>query len=618
MNNSDVASEIFEYPKAVYNSKSLIPDIWYNSNELLIRRNIYTALPIYALTKNLFLTYKINSIITNLLLIFSFSFLLIKVNIQKNYLPLGLTLFLGLYSYNLSQDQLLFFFMQAYALYAIVIFLTLGSLAQEKFTLLKILCCILALYMGITGPKMFLLLYIPLILTMLLFYGNKCMKCNLNLNNEYLKPFLYTLFLVILNVIGILIYLIFFKKYTSTEYYSLSFKPLAQVLQGSYKQITSLLESIDIRNNGSMFSPATLNEIIKIFFIILYLVAGKYLWKNGLGKTGKLILSTLGMSVLISMFAMIMADFDISVRFYFIMPIFMTLLLTLFFSTIATSNWYKLRHIIGFFLLSGVALNVATYYRPLLNGFMERDYENKQEVAEYLLGNHFDTVLGSRWNANTLNGFVNGHLNTGVISYDTFKPFKFLTSTCAYTNARTAIVLSDTEINNINDNQYLSWKFLQTGRLKRKVGDLNIYFFMENPVKTFEMPKNPSEKAIYNFVSGYCDIMNGVMNLEDNSIISNNTEGGIIVRGPGIDIENGIYSFYLYYEAESMSKYAGELSIVSNNGGNILDSQKIFSNENYIKIPDIKFSSNENVEFIIENYDNSQIILKELVIIKDE
>ena len=218
LNFSDPSSEMFEYIKAIWAEGKLIPHYWRHSNELLIRRNLFTAIPIYAITHNLYLTYSINSIITIILIVVSFIFMLNKIGIERKYIPITICIFLSMYSY--GDAQTLLFVTQGYANFAIIMFITLAAMS-DRLTIISIkmlvFISLLALYMGICGVKMTLLLYIPLAVVEFIIYFITYLK-EKSIKNSYLHHLIYTFILLFFNMFGILIYL----KYFSSKFFSLS------------------------------------------------------------------------------------------------------------------------------------------------------------------------------------------------------------------------------------------------------------------------------------------------------------------------------------------------------------------------------------------------------------
>lgn len=598
LNFSDPSSEMFEYIKAVWSEKSIIPSTWKNSNELLIRRNIFSALPIYAITKDLFLTYQINSIITNLGVIGAFVFFLKGIGIEKNYIPVAIALLLGMFS--LGDVQTLLFITQGYSIYIIVVFLTIYIMATVNENKgykrnLKIgVGSILAMYMGIAGIKMTLLLYIPFICLDFILYFIGYLK-ERTIFNSFFSHFICTVFIFVSNLLGVVIYILFFKQYTSDAYYTFNVLPFNVVIPNFYKQVVALLESLSVKPIGIFKSFATIDSLYKIFIVFICVVGSIYFVKHKKFNKSFYAVSALICSVCISMICMGLADFRISSRYYFLAPVACSIILTLLYREVFKSEYKELKVLSIVILIGGIGLNCATYYRHYAIGFIEEAKQLQMKETEFLEERGYNTIFASRWNSNVLSGYSNGKLDTANICYGSFEPFEFLTNTEYYNrNKDVVFILTDAQENLVMRESLPSKHFLQNGKKLREIGFMNLYFYASNPLKKFILPDAEGEKAEFKLENIDCKIVNGKMDIESGDIVSNfrdedksapnkyiNAELGeweivlqspiesprnIVIYGPGIDVETGKYRITLDYSVGiSESHIPGSFSITSNN-----------------------------------------------------
>ena len=646
LNFSDPSSEMFEYIKAIWAEGKLIPHYWRHSNELLIRRNLITAIPIYAITHNLYLTYSINSIITIILIVVSFIFMLNKIGIERKYIPITICIFLSMYSY--GDAQTLLFVTQGYANFAIIMFITLAAMS-DRLTIISIkmlvFISLLSLYMGICGVKMTLLLYIPLAVVEFIIYFITYLK-EKSIKNSYLHHLINTFILLFFNMFGILIYLKCFSKYTSNAYYSFNVLPLTTIIPNLYKQIVALLNSLSIAPIGILKSLITIDSLYKAAVFIVSIGELVYLLKYKQKEKTTYVILVLLSSIIISIISMSMADFRISSRYYFYAPIMFSIIITMFYDQIFKSVYNELKVITFASLVFGILLTCLTYYRQFYIGYIEENKQYQLAEVDYLIDRGNTTVFGSRWNANALSGFSNGILDTANICFGDFKPFEFLTNMSYYQRDKDVIFnLTDSQEDLIYKEELPSKQYLDLARKKLEVGTLNLYYFSKNPLRNFSLPTLKGDKTEFNLSSIESNIVNGKLDVDTGFIVSNyeNVDKSdmnrfvdkeyaewetilkedikyptdVVMYGPDISMDRGQYNFKLDYSVvNSDNNSPGVFEVTSDNMSNIIASTNLMnSKENEINIP-IDYDGYKNINFTIKRNKGSQIIIKHIFIEK--
>ena len=648
LNFSDPSSEMFEYFKAIIDEGKLIPSNWINSNELLIRRNIFTALPIYALTKNLLLTYQINSVITNGVLVFTCIYMLKGIGVKGRYIPVAVALFLGMFSY--GDAQTLLFVTQGYAIYVMVVLITLlkvsEPLGSNISTKSMIVLCIMAVYMGIIGVKMTLMLYVPLVFVETLIYIATYLK-EQSLLNSRSKHFLKTIVLFCFNGVGLLIFAGMFSKYTSDAYYSFNMLPLVDVLPNFYKQIVAFLSSLSVDPNGVLKSFRTIDSLFKALIVLVGIGEMIYFIKRNIYTRTRYIILVLSSSIVISMICMALADFRISSRYYFLAPLTFSILLTCLYNQIFDTKFTELKIFTVVILMCGIGLTCMTYYRHYVIGYIEEGKQWQLAEVEKLRDKKIDTVFASRWNANCLSGFSNGALDTGNITFGDFKPFKFLTNISHYQKQDDIVInLTDFQENLIIDNNLPSKRFLNKGKKIADIGGLNVYYYSQNPLAGFIFPDEVGKKTNFNLGSIDCKIVNGKLDVDKERIISNymnenrewqnmyvNREMGeweivlgepiespdsVVMYGPGADVKDGEYRITLNYSVlNSDIDVVGSFSVTSNNKAKIIKTVELQNNkEEGIVVLDVSLQNAKAVDFVVKRNEGSQISVNSIEVEK--
>lgn len=644
LNFSDPSSEMFEYFKAIIKEGRLIPTTWVHSNELLIRRNIFTALPIYLLTKDLLLTYQINSVVTNGVLIVVFIYMLYGIGIKKKYIPVAVSIFLGMFSY--GDAQTLLFSTQGYTIYVVVVLLTLLKMSEPLGSNIStksiILLCVMAIYMGVIGIKMTLLLYIPLLFVETFLY----MMSYLNekkLVNSRCSNFYKTAIIFFCNCVGILIYAGMFSKYTSDAYYSFNILPLADVLPNFYKQIVAFFGSLSVDPIGILKSLRSIDSVYKAVIIfagigeIIYLIKGKIY-----NRTSYIIL-VLTSSIIISMICMSLADFRISSRYYFLAPLTFSVLLVYLYGQIFDTKLTELKIFTVIILVCGISLTYMTYYRHYIIGYIEEGKQWQLAEVEKLKDERLDTVFASRWNANCLSGFSNGTLDTANISFGDFRPFRFLTNISYYQKQNDIVIsLTDYQEELIIENDLPSKRFLDKGKKIVDIGGLNLYYYFQNPLAGFIYPNEIGEKVEFNLGGIDCEIVNGKLDVDKNIIISNHVDenrewqnnyvdkemgeweivlsepiespNNIVMYGPSIDVKEGDFRIVLDYSVLDFDKdtdTVGSFSVTVNDGTKILETTELKKEGGNVELV-VSLNNARAVDFIVKRNIGSQLSINKI------
>lgn len=567
--NSDIVAEM-SYIKTVCEQKSILPFDWVNSQELFINRPVYIAVPLYLITGNLMLSYQITIIITTILILVAFAYFLKQLNVQKAGILIGLICILGLYCNEIT--RILFVFLNAYALFPITIFLTFGFYIQNNIkretikdkSLKIIVLFLLAFIMGASGPRMTIVLYLPIFMVEILNYMREVWK-NKELRIKY--TFEYSgLSLVIVNAIGYLTYIIFIRKFIEhNDISNLRILPVKRIIQGIPDLIATLFNAVGIYGDTGLMSATGIDFIIKSVVLVISLCMLYYVIKNRNKEIRETIIFFVLSLNLVIIYTLLTSEI-FSERYYFLVPFFLVTILVLGIQNLSMTNKiFEIGTIT--IILVAVMSNLFINYMPLyrVNGNVEQ-----KQIVDYLVKNNFKIAYGTYWNSDVLKGLSNAQIETGHFAGEGFNPYLWLTNKSLYqengSKEKIAIILTDEEEHNVLElNNYDSFT-LENMNKDMEIGEYNIYSTYNNPVVNTNLPRKKGEVVLYDFTKRY--VLRNDENVSINykeRYIESNKNGGTLVWGPYINTKPGTYSFKLNYEVmESTEEEIGYFELVLN------------------------------------------------------
>lgn len=269
--DSDMSSELV-LSKILSTEKRVITDSWFYSTELRVLNTQLVFAPLFSLTNNWFMVRIISTMFLLLLMLASYYYLCKQINCKKYFAISSLFLVLPFsityYEYVLKGTY--------YYPHIIISFLTLGTIfkyinSSGKSTIfLLIFSSILGILAGAGGPRQLIVLYIPLVLSGILWTLLKLKSQNI-INIIKSKSFKFVKISFILFVSSIIGYLIN-TKILSNLYYFQSWDNLS-FTYFDFSRIITVINGILANFNysdGELFSSTLISNFT--CFIIVFLL----------------------------------------------------------------------------------------------------------------------------------------------------------------------------------------------------------------------------------------------------------------------------------------------------------------------------------------------------------
>lgn len=619
--HSDIVAEM-NYTEEVVKQRTLFPVGWKNSQELFILRPIFISAPIYAFTGDFVGSYQITLIIMTVLLALSVAFALYKYEVSLTASLLTLCVLFGLFTG--YEENVMWTFLYSYSVFPVVIFLSLGLLKDlylesiEAKKVCKYLFLIaLAFYMGMGGPRMTLVFYIPILITSILMEIHLMKSINIKWNQKIFPCSI----LLISNIMGFLFLKIYLAEAIGfsdlTSYMILGIK---EIFTNIISQISAIFMMLGVRGGISLLSIAGIEFIIRLISIFLVITIAIYLLKNkSINKDHKFIIIYMCNSI-VFVFLYLLLTVDIPVgRYYFMIIFLFAIIIGIFFSSIKNFHHKIIANIIILFLIVATCFNLSVHgIAKLENNGNEVYYE----IINFLESNSYDKIFASYWNASILKGLSNGKIETGHFNQFPTPYLWLIQEDVFYTdeiNEKCLVMLSDNEEQIILSSNGKAKSILETGVKIKKIREFNIYVFSYNPITIFRMPEEKGDSVIYDVKSNYAYVNEQCIVKKDASALEMKYNGAV-VYGPYININNGAYDFYLDYfivEDNNDIQEVGEFFITSQNGQKIIAQEKLLSGKNSTLIKNVIFSEDERVEFKIIVYGEHIIDLKTITITRN-
>ncbi len=620
--NSDIVAEM-SYVKTVCEQKSLIPFDWVNSQELFINRPVYISAPLYLITENLFLSYKITIVITTILIIITLGYFLKQVGIRRKNILLAIICLLGLFCNEITRT--IFIFLNAYALFPVAIFITFGyyiknNIKHEEirgFVIKSILIYVLAFIMGISGPRMAIVLYLPIVgieffESMLRTWKNK--KISVEVHTIY-----NGLGLLVINCTGFLTYKIFIKN--AIEHNDISnFQVLdiKQIISNIPNLLAAMLNAIGIYGNVDLLSLKGIDFIAKGLLLIIVILLGFYITKKSDEVIKKIMLFFGSSLMLVGIYTLLTSDV-FSERYYFMILFLVVTIIAISMQKLEKTN--KIFEVlISSILFIMVMVNLKANFIPL---YKTEGNQIQKQIANYLIENDYKRAYATYWNADILKGLTNAQVETGHFTGEGFNPYLWLTNKSLYSEQKefikTAIVLTDQEENAILALDNYDSVVLQHMDKVAKIQEYNIYHTENNPAVQAVLPRKNGECIFYDFTKRYAQRDDAIVKVNyEEKYIEADSIGGFLVWGPGTNTHTGTYSFKLNYKIiQSIGDDVGYFEVALN-GGSIQKAVKnIESGNTSITIDNVTFENNtDTVEYRIWTQPGVTIQLQSIEIVK--
>lgn len=611
--DSDIVAEM-SYIQKVVESKNVLPPSWCNSQELFISRPWFIPAPIYAVTNNLELSYQLSIAITTVLCLLSFTYFLRQINLSNRNILLADCLFMGLY-----HDSIIFHYLNAYSVFIIISFLTIGfcynsktSSCNRKHFLLKFAgMTALSFYIGLSGPRMLLMLYIPLFALDFLYilrelWNSGRLKC--------IWAMKYSSILLLANLFGYVVN----KKVIAP---SIGFQDVSNFyitdistfLNTIVRQIEIIFSVTGFAGPVKLFSLQGINCIYKMFLLVLFFMALRFLAKEKKQEIGPVLFFLF--SLLFVFLYLIITGSTGADRYYIFVDIMIIVVFSLFLQNIREKHILK----IGLFsvLVLGMVLNIANVAKEFkMNGNIPQ-----KEVASYLVNNGYQRVVGTYWNSDILKGLSNGKITTLHVATN-FTPYYWLTDKDLYLDNNDSqgivLILTNDEINEYKKQNDANWQLILSAESIKKIDNYNLYYFKTNPFSVPTVPKNHGEKRVYNLSkSCFSKNSNVKISFSENSIEADNnsTQGNMVLWGPYISVDSGSFDIELTYKVRKNSAQgAGTFDVNCKNG--LKGVVQLNADGQTAILRNVSFDHDQQVEFRVFVNGNTQVDLESIEIIR--
>lgn len=605
----DVWAEI-NYGKEIWKTKSLFPNSWIPATELMFFRPAILYALFYGLTKKYILSYSISLTITLALIIWSYIYMLKAYKYKSDVILPSIVLLLSFGGEFRPFAILNFLLYGYYGFYTITTFLIIGFIQRiysgkkmKKYTI--VLIFIMDFISGISGVRMLIFLYIPLLITLIF---NRYIS-----KNAEIKTIEYGIYLVALNILGILLSKIFFSNtiiFKSQEV--LTVTKFSDLINIFYDNISSILYSILGWSGGMEIQSAKAFDMlfkgILFLFVILFIYKNKKKYKKNIVVTFFMIYLIIIFGIKTLIYSKISNGFY---WYYYLMPCLFSFLICDIIQEKKYKN--KIFYLIVAIFFSNIFANDTVY--------LEYKKDNEINViTDYLKNNNIEEVAtffnlsGKIWPYSE--GKIKiGHWYESIIEINDIKPFYWLGNSSVYNfkDVPTIVVLSDDQekrlFNNLNSKLHTSKaeKIFETKHYK-------IYKFDINPLAELRIPRRNEELEFPPARILSIDSKNGYT--EDKHSVNSKGLNGFVFYGPYIEIKKGIYNIELYYETTSLSMpnnaEIGYFDIISHNDDSDMQKitttakEKIIFNKsnNKVILKNVIFSekNNKNVEFRVYGY----------------
>lgn len=136
--------------------------------------------------------------------------------------------------------------------------------------------------------------------------------------------------------------------------------------------------------------------------------------------------------------------------------------------------------------------------------------------------------------------------------------------------------------------------------------------FSDEP--TFYMPKNTGESV--EFTGNNQKIFTEVGHHMQKRLVSNGNVG-TLVFGPYIDVDAGVYNIVFVYNVLDKEQISNaNVDIISNNNSKVIIKKELDLSKNEIRLDNIKFNNDKNVEFRMFVGDSTIISFDKIIISK--
>ncbi len=622
--NSDIVNET-TYKQQVCETKSLLPENWIHPHELHTNRLVVLFAPTYWITHNTLFAQELGVIFGMFLQLLLTAYLLKQLKVKETVILLCLCIYLG---FN-PQASVLHTYFDAYAGFILAFLLTLGieinlvknidgikSFKNWTFISKIMILFAISIFFGYGTPKLFIMLYAPIMITdLILYFKEHGFQHNLVYNNRFYS-FVLNLLLTISNVIA---YAFFLKSNIKYNPVPLTIGQLKDQLDWGNQslRIEEVVSSLGLTIPAELISLNGILYLLQIVFITALLCAIIYLLfysKNVffMQITLMLIFST----ILMMAYLLVTVTVFNTSRYYVCTSILAIIVICLAINEVVVNKlWWRK---IPFILLLGILLlcyKIRPYDEMLFIPTATRD--NLKEVTQFIEDNNFTTATASYWNAGLIRAYSNWNIQTRqFIGAPSQTPFLWITDESiykpAYNNLPNALILTDEEEEKGYQDSGIA-KILKDNHKIKEIGEFNIYSLKSSIFKTVFFPSKIGESYQYTFDQWPLYSNDDSYTIKDSEIVIE--DGNQLFYGPYVDVNDGTYDISMEYEIDKNDTESfGTIKITQSNGQSILAEQKLMSDAKEVCLKNIELHNSKKLEVVIDVMAKTEVKLKKIVI----
>lgn len=570
--NSDTVNEIL-YRYTCWSEKTLFPKTFLCSNESFTSRPVILYGILYAITNSFIDAFLIENCITFLLLNI-IVFALLRLFISNISICFFATAWFDIFLAN-GAKEVIFFPMNAYLLFTIVILLTLivririyqkivkATRINEglSYKWLFISIFVMAALSGLVSIKMLLVLYIPLLIydilkVITLFFEGKSIVVS------RLIMLVSSIISCIINLLFQIIFLLFWGD--TIVKMQISIAPISMWFDWNVisAQLQVLLHYFGIESTASLSSIEGIRMLIQmILFFMNILLFGWYL-KRIKQASDDPVVELFGYwccaTLIIFLFQIITATSSQVYRYYFATGVLWPILAMISITTSCKMQSSKIAKLTVKGIV--VAISVTMFFVSICidnKTYQKENVPSIASVAQYVEEEGYEYVTGTYWNSDVLVGYSNGALKTQhTMDLKDLTPFYWITETTKLDDPRLGepniLLLTDEEEQQAIENNGALARILNYKAEKiKEISEYNLYKLNENPltmakkiveyeyILSFLGTKHFYDISMYNYGNGSFDA--------DGNFITDGTEG-FATWGPYCAVPEGKYRFILNYE----------------------------------------------------------------------
>lgn len=622
--NADIVNET-TYKQQVCETGTLLPETWVHPHELHTNRMVLLFAPIYFITDNVLLSQELAVILGMFLQLAAITYLFKQLKLKESVLLLCLCMYLG---FN-PQASVIHTYFDAYAAFALAIFMTLGievNLFRSKTegTLLRgwkyysklVILFGLSIFFGYGTPKLFIMLYAPLLLADFILYMKEHGSERKLIYDARFFSCLLNLLLAGANGIS---YVFFLKSNANYNPVALTIGQLKDQLgwENLSLRIQELFLALGITIPQELISISGILYILQIIFVVVLLCSIIHILIYSNNLYYKQITLVYIFSTLIMMAYLSLTVSAFSTSRYYIATSLLSIFIVCFIINEAIDNkvWWNKIPILGVFGIIILCAKIRPYDEMLYISASTR--EELKEVTYYIEENNYKTATASYWNAGLIRAYSDWRIQTRqFLGAPSQTPFLWITDETIYmpeyNNLPNALILTDEEEEQGAQDSAVG-EILRNSKKIKEIGEFNIYALESSIFKAVFFPSQIGKDYEYTFNQWPIYTNDNTYRIENGELTVEN--GTQLFYGPYVDVSKGFYDISLDYETKEKQKDAiGTIAVTESNGEKKVAEQVLLSTEKQVILKDVKLYNSKKVEVVINLAGSSEAILKKITI----